>query len=154
KLRLSKVKLGGGNSSSFKINIDGTAANEVNNIEINANDSLYIFVQVNVDPNTSTLPFIISDSIQIDYNGNTQWVQLQAYGQNAIFLNKQTLTGNVSWNNTLPYVILGGIRIDSTAHLTISAGAKIYLHADAPFLVDGTLTVNGSAEERVTFSGY
>src|SRR5690606_34691984 len=27
------------------------------------------------------------------------------------------------------------------------------LHADAPFLVDGTMTVKGSAEERVTFSG-
>ncbi|MEO6136707.1 MAG: hypothetical protein ABIP35_16250, partial [Ginsengibacter sp.] len=32
KLRLSKVKLGGGNNSAFQINVDGTAASEVNNI--------------------------------------------------------------------------------------------------------------------------
>src|SRR3954467_5145811 len=48
KLQLSKVKLLGGASSSFKINVDGTAATEVNNIDINANDSLYVFVQVNI----------------------------------------------------------------------------------------------------------
>src|SRR5665647_2668302 len=50
KLRLSQVKLSGGASSSFKINVDGTAATEVDNIEINANDSIYVFIQVNVNP--------------------------------------------------------------------------------------------------------
>lgn len=152
KLRLSKVKLSGGNVSAFKINIDGMAANEANNLEIKANDSMYVFVQVNVDPTSSTLPFIISDSIQIDYNGNTHFVQLQAYGQNAVFLNKVTLSGNVTWNNTLPYVILGGIKIDTTATLKISAGTKIYLHADAPFLVNGTMTVTGTKNDPVVFS--
>src|SRR5215210_6413864 len=38
KLQLSKVKLLGSISSSFKINVDGTAATEVNNIDIAAND--------------------------------------------------------------------------------------------------------------------
>src|ERR1700712_5016290 len=41
KLRLSQVKLSGGASSAFKMNVDGTAATEVDNIEINANDSIY-----------------------------------------------------------------------------------------------------------------
>ena len=66
KLRLSQVKLSGGASSPFKINIDGTSSALVNDIEINANDSLYIFVQVNVNPSGSRLPFIVTDSIQID----------------------------------------------------------------------------------------
>ena len=35
KLRLSEVKLSGGDSSAFKINVDGTSASEVNNIVIN-----------------------------------------------------------------------------------------------------------------------
>ena len=70
KLQLSTVKISGGDSSSFKINVDGISANEVNNIEINANDSIYVFVQVNVNPNNNRLPFIIQDSILISYNGN------------------------------------------------------------------------------------
>ena len=74
---------------------------EVDNIEINANDSIYVFVQVNVNPTAANLPFILRDSILISYNGNQKFVQLQAYGQNAVFLNTVKLTGNVTWNNTL-----------------------------------------------------
>jgi hypothetical protein len=153
KLRLSAVKLSGGDSSPFKINVDGTAATEVSDVEINAEDSIYVFVQVNVNPSSATLPFILSDSIQIDYNGNKKFVQLQAYGQNAIFLKNQKIKGNVIWNKTLPYVIIGGIQIDTNSTLNISEGTKIYLHADAPFLVDGTLKVNGTKDQRVIFAG-
>ena len=153
KLRLSQVKLSGGTASPFKINVDGTAATEVNDIEINANDSIYVFVQVNVNPSGATLPFVLSDSILINFNGNKRFVQLQAYGQNAIFLKKAKLTGNVTWNNTLPYVIVGGIQVDTNAILNISAGTKIYLHADAPFLVDGTLLANGTKEGKIIFAG-
>ena len=153
KLQLSQVKLAGGSASPFKINIDGVSASEVNDIGINANDSIYVFVQVNVNPSGATLPFILSDSIVINYNGNQQVVQLQAYGQNAVFMKKARLTGNVSWNSNLPYVILGGLQIDTNATLHIAAGTKIYLHADAPFLVDGTLIANGTRDQPVIFSG-
>ena len=153
KLKVSSVKLSGGSSSPFKMNVDGIASSEVNDVEINKNDSIYVFVQVNVNPSSATLPFILTDSIEIDYNGNKKWVQLQAYGQNAIFLKKQLVTGNTTWNKTLPYVIIGGIQIDSNATLTIEAGTRIFLHADAPFLVDGSLTATGTKDEPVVFAG-
>src|SRR6185503_3985861 len=85
KLRLSSVKLMGGASSAFKINVDGISATEVNNIELEANDSVYVFVQVNVNPTAANLPFVIRDSIQVSYNGNNKFVQLEAWGQNAHF---------------------------------------------------------------------
>ncbi len=44
KLRLSSVRLMGGNTSYFKINADGFTGPEVSNIEIEANDSVYVFV--------------------------------------------------------------------------------------------------------------
>lgn len=153
KLLLSQVKLAGGAPSSFNINVDGTPADEVDNVEINANDSIYVFVQVKIDPTTADLPFIIRDSIQINYNGNKKFVQLQAYGQNANFLKSVKLTGNVTWTNTLPYVILGGILVDSNATLTIEEGTKIHLHPDAPFLVDGTLITKGTKDQRIVFAG-
>ena len=153
KLRLSLIKLSGGIASAFKININGASSVEADNIEINANDSIYIFVQVNVNPSSVTNPFILSDSISIDYNGNKKWVQLQAYGQNAVFLKREKITGNVTWDNPLPYVIIDGIQVDTASMLTISKGTKIFLHADAPFLVDGTLKVTGTKEDPVIFSG-
>ena len=50
KLRLSKIKLMGGASSAYKININGAAATEINNIEIDADDSIYVFVSVTINP--------------------------------------------------------------------------------------------------------
>src|SRR6478752_5367852 len=49
KLRLSSIKLMGGNSSYFKINADGFIGPEVSNIEIEANDSVYVFVSVSIN---------------------------------------------------------------------------------------------------------
>jgi hypothetical protein len=153
KLRLSKVKLMGGTASAYKMNVDGVVTTEASNLEIEANDSLYVFVSVTINPNAANLPFIVSDSILINYNGNKRYVQLQAYGQNANFLRNRVITGNVVWTNNLPYVILGSLRIDTTASLTIQSGCKIYSHADAPFIADGTLTVNGTKANPVIFTG-
>jgi len=153
KLTISSVKLAGGSSSPFKLNVDGTSSPEVEDIQINKNDSIYVFVQVNVNPSSATLPFILRDSIGINYNGNKKWIQLQAYGQNGVFLKNQLITGNVTWTKTLPYVVIGGIQVDSNATLNIEAGTRIFLHADAPFLVDGTLLASGTKDEPVSFSG-
>jgi hypothetical protein len=153
KLRLSKIKLAGGAASAFRINVNGAGSNEINNLEIDANDSIYVFVSVTINPNATNLPFIVADSILINYNGNTRYVQLQAFGQNANFLRSNVIAGNVVWTNNLPYVILGSIRVDTTASLTIQQGCRIYSHADAPFIVDGTLTVNGSNAAPVVFTG-
>lgn len=154
KLRLSSVTLKGGSASAFKINVDGNKGPQANEIEMEANDSIYVFVSVTINPNAANLPFVIRDSIEIDYNGNSHFVQLEAWGQNAHFLRNQVIGSNTVWTNALPYVILGGLRVDTTASLTIQKGTKVYLHADAPLIVDGTLTITGEKYDstRVYFS--
>ena len=153
KLRLSSVKLMGGSQSYFQINIDGSPGPEQDNLDLEAGDSLYIFVAVRIAPGTANLPFVIQDSIQVSFNGNRKYIQLQAWGQNARFLRNQVITANTVWDNTLPYVILGGLQVDTNATLTIPAGCRIYLHADAPLLVDGSLIVSGTKDDsgRVYF---
>jgi len=155
KLRLSKVRLMGGSTSSFHLNIDGVAGPERDNIDLDAGDSLYIFAAVQIDPRSANLPFVVQDSIEVAFNGNRRFIQLQAYGQNAHFLRNAVLTGPTVWDNQLPYVILGGLRVDSNALLTISPGTKVYFHADAPMLVDGSLVVNGQKYDslKVSFQG-
>jgi hypothetical protein len=155
KLRLSSVKLMGGTGSKYKMNVDGVATTEANGIEIEANDSVYVFVQVNVDPSSDGLPFIIRDSIQVRYNGNTELVQLEAWGQNAHFLRNKEVITNETWTNDLPYVIQGYLYVDVNQTLIIEKGCRIYIHADAPIIVDGTLKVNGEKDtiNRVYFRG-
>lgn len=153
KLLLSKIKLSGGPLSSYKMNVNGVATAEANNIEIAGNDSIYVFVTITVNPTTANLPFILSDSIAINYNGLTRFIQLEAFGQNAVFIRNGLVNGNVTFTNNLPYVIIGGLQITNGASLTINAGTKIYCHADAPILVDGQLVCNGTFTQPVIFNG-
>ncbi len=155
KLKLSSVKLMGGITSAFKINVDGISTTEATNIEIEANDSLYVFVQVNINPTAANLPFVIRDSIQVSYNGNKRWIQLEAWGQNAHFFRNREITTDEIWNNDLPYVILGYLHVNAGKKLTINKGCRIYVHADAPLIIDGSLQTNGLKDtaDRVYFSG-
>ncbi len=153
KINISSISLGGGQQSPFQINVDGTPGPVVNNTDIEANDSLYVFVTANINPNADAAPFLASDSIRITLNGSNRLVQLQAYGQNARYLESVAITSNTTWDKTLPYVILGGIQVDTGITLTINAGTRIYLHADAPFIIDGTLIANGSKNDSITFQG-
>jgi hypothetical protein len=78
---------------------------------------------------------------------------LEAFGQNANFLRNTVIDQNRTWNNQLPYVLLGTIRIDTNVTLTIDPGCKIYAASTAPIYVDGTLIINGSKAMPVIFTG-
>jgi hypothetical protein len=153
KLHLTDIRLMGGTQSYFTINIDGSPGPGVAGVDLDAGDSLYIFVAVQINPNSANLPFIVQDSIQVAFNGNLEYIQLQAWGQNANFLRNQVLTGSTVWNSALPYVIQGSLQIDTGATLSIPAGCRVYFHADAPLLVDGSLQVSGTDSNRVVFTG-
>ncbi|HEX7844874.1 MAG TPA: choice-of-anchor Q domain-containing protein [Chitinophagaceae bacterium] len=155
KLRISSVKLMGGNSSAYKINVDGIIGPEVTDLEVEANDSVYVFVQVNLNQNTANLPFIVRDSIQVSYNGKNRLVQLEAWGQNAHFFREKEINANETWNNDLPYVILGYLYVAPNQTLTINKGCRIYVHGNAPLVIDGSLQVNGLKDtvDRVYFQG-
>jgi hypothetical protein len=154
-ISISSIGLGGGSNSSFVINIDGNPGPEASNLSIPANDSLIIFVTVFIHSGTGPIPFQLQDSIRISYNGTEQFIQLKAWGQNAHFLKNQVIQSNTSWPNDLPYVIYGSLTIDSNSTLTIQPGAHIYIHADAPIYVDGSLHVLGDSlsNQRVYFTG-
>ena len=151
KINISNVQLMGGAASAFKMNVDGSEGTQFNNIEIAGNDSMYVFVRVNINPNANNQPFVIRDSIKLQWNGNTSYKQLEAWGQNAHYIRSTILQGNINWTKDKPYVILGGMIVDTNAVLTIQQGTRIHLNADAPFIVDGTLIINGTKSDSVVF---
>lgn len=153
RINLSNVQLMGGSSSPFQMNVDGSAGTQLSNIEIAKGDSIYVFVRLNINPTTTNLPFIVTDSVRIDYNGNTRFVQLDAYGQNANFLRGAHTENDTTWTNDKPVVILDGFNVSAGTRLTINAGTRIYYHANSPMIVNGTLLINGTASNRVTFAG-
>ncbi|MFP5039637.1 hypothetical protein [Parasediminibacterium sp. JCM 36343] len=151
KLSLSNVQLMGGSGSFFKLNLDGTAGTSFSNIGIDANDSLYGFVTVSINPNAANLPFIVRDSIKVSYNGNTRYLQLDAYGQNANFLRNTTINKDTTWTSNLPIVILGGVTVSQGATLTLQQGTKVYVNANAPILINGTMQALGDSTGGIRF---
>jgi len=148
---LSNVQLMGGANSYFSMNVDGSSGTTFSNIEIAPNDSVYIFVKVSVDSNNKQLPFIVQDSIRYTFNGNTRFIQLDAYGRNAIFLRNTYITQNTTFTDSLPIVILGGLYVMPNVTLTINPGTAIYSHADAPIEIYGTLRAMGDSNNRISF---
>ena len=79
-VNISSIHLAGGSSSPFRLNVDGISGIEHSDIEIDAGDSLFAFVEVTLDPNNGTLPLIIEDSLIFMTNGNEQKVKLVVWG--------------------------------------------------------------------------
>ncbi len=173
RIKISNIHLEKGNASQFIINVDGIKGNSVSDVEIAANDSIYIFIQVNVNPTSPASPFIISDAIVFNTNGNVQQVYLEAWGQNAYYhrptnaikfkdgsyLPYSLISNNPNvdtlWPNDKPHVIYGWLVIDSHQKLTIAAGSRLYFNSKAGLWVFryGQLKVMGTLGNEVLFTG-
>ncbi len=150
---LSSVKLHRGDTSYFHLNVDGFPGNSVTNLKIAAHDSLYVFATVTIDPNNKLTPFVVTDSLVATLNGQQFYVPFTAYGQNAHYIVDSILTGNVTWTDALPYVIINSAEVYTGSTLTINPGARIYMHQNSALIVLGKLVVNGTPTDTVVFQG-
>ena len=82
---VSQIRLGKGTASAYRMNVDGLSGVIVKDLEIPAKDSIYVFVEVTIDPTNANNPFVVEDKIHFVTNGNSQSVELAAWGQNAYF---------------------------------------------------------------------
>ncbi len=174
KIKISKIYLQTSGSSPYILNVDGSSGKNFTDIEIDAEDSLYIFIQVNVNPLASNSPLIIQDAILFELNGKTQKVYLEAWGQNAYY-HKPTnavyfSNGNylpystvsavnnatVTWTNDKPHVIYGWLVVDSSQTLIMQPGTKVYFYQNAGLWTYryGTLKVQGIYGNEVVFDGF
>ncbi len=178
-IRISQLSLESGNGVRWRMNVDGIPGNMQQNVEVLANDSIYVFVEVTIDPDQplSVSPFVIEDRILFETNGNTQYVNLEAWGQNANYFpsrfNKGVAVrltcnnGPLVWDDPKPYVIYGAVFVDS-CELVIPAGARIYVHGgvaendifggiynDGILYIQpaGKLTIKGTKDNPVIIQG-
>lgn len=150
KIRINSIGLAKGMDSKFHLNVDGVSANTVYSVDIPSDDSIYIFVEVFIDPSIDDL--IEKDSIVFHQNNYIQDVKTIAFGQNVNLINGQIIETK-TWTNEKPYLIYNSAMVDTLEQLTIAEGTKIYIHAGASLFVKGSLHVNGSFEEPVIFQG-
>jgi hypothetical protein len=154
-VKITSIKMAGGSSSPFHMNVDGQACVSTGDILLRGGDSLYIFVDVTINPNNSNNPLLVEDSIVFETNGNIQRVLLDAVGQDAYFHYYETLNCNEVWTNDKPHVIWGYAIIPSCCQLTIQPGTRVHLHKNSVLAADScaSLKVYGSQANPVTFQG-
>lgn len=174
-LLISSVTLRGGTLSRFRINVDGDTSIVAHDIEIAAHDSIFIFVQANINPNDQLSPFLVEDCIVFSFNNHQQELPLIAYGRNAVYhlpdrrvystyINQQ---GNVdtiwypysivecdNWDHTRPHVIFGYAVVNSNKTLHLVAGDELYFGTDSYLWIydSATLDVRGNRDNPVLFT--
>jgi len=174
---VESIKMENGASSMFRMNVDGVPTDDARDVKILANDSIYVFVEVTVDPDQplSISPFIIAEEITVSSGGRQDQVTLTAFGQNANYFPSKDAKGQlisltcnnstIRWDDPRPYVVYGLLFIDSCG-LEIPKGTQVYVHGGLArvdetifndgglfFLPEGKLRTEGTVDEPVVFQG-
>lgn len=153
-LQIESIQLANPGKSGFRMNVDGRKGDSFRDIDIWKNDSLYVLVEVTIDPNKENQPFIIEDSILFYVNGNRQSVLLQAYGQNVHLIKGGVVyKENSTFTSDLPYLVYDSIMVDKGVTLTIDKGTTLYMHNKASLIVSGTLKAKGTMDEPIVIRG-
>lgn len=179
-VKIEAVTLRGGYASRFRINVDGDTSMVARDIEIAADDSIFIFIQACINPNDQTAPYLVEDAIDFYLAGDAagsprQSLPLTAYGRNAVYHNPDHLlrvpTTDAdgrpdtidfpysiidcdTWDHTRPHVIMGYAVVDSDERLQLRSGDELYFGTNAYLWVydGGTLDVRGTRARPVLFT--
>lgn len=138
-------------SSDYKIWVNGVQATQYSDVMLFGKDSMLVLVEVKIDPQDKTTPYLVNDAVLFQTNGNLQNVMLVAYGQDANFLKDSTLACNTTWISGKAYVVMGKVTVPLGCNLTIDQGTKVYFDYKASLHVEGNLTVTGASGSPVLF---
>ena len=164
-INIPTIRLEQGESSNYRLNVDGIAGKTFENINILAKDSIFIFIETTIDIDNFPNPnneFLYTDKILFDTDGNQQDVDLVTLVKDAVFLfpeqDDEGIIETISlgfdeegeeiliegfyldddelhFTNEKPYVIYGYAAVAPNKTLTVDAGARVHFHRDAGILV-------------------
>ncbi len=152
-LRIDRVILEGGSASCFQVNVDGEAGSVISNLEISANDSAYVFVSVNVDELGSDSALFIEDRLVFHFNGISQQVVLETYGQDVEIWRGHTIVNDTVLTSAKPYLVYDSLSVAPGKRLVLMPGCRIYFHSNAGLFVYGNMEAVGTAEQPIIMRG-
>ncbi|NNK26875.1 MAG: hypothetical protein HKP06_01410 [Flavobacteriaceae bacterium] len=88
-ISIPSIRLGLGDASEYRLNVDGLPGTEFEDIQVLAEDSIFIFIETTIDINN--LPningeFLYTDAIEFDSGSNLQEVELVTLVKDATFI--------------------------------------------------------------------
>ena len=151
-INISSIRMGD-DSGIFSMNVDGVSGKVFENVEIRANDSIFIFVECRIDANDDSRPFRVEGDMEFVTNGVRQTVTLEAYGQNVVRLRGATVDHDMTFTSDRPYVVFDTLRVAAGATLTLNPGTRLYFHDKGFLQVDGTLLAMGAKDKMISMRG-
>lgn len=159
-LRLSSVRLAGGTSTGFRVNVDGESLGagsvpEINDLELRRKDSLRVYVDLKtpVDQSADFQP-ITDDLVFTLESGVEQSIHIDAASWKAVRLQNVHISRDTTISSpSVPVVVYDNLTVDSAATLTVGAGTTLYFHENAGLQVYGTVRTQGTADQPVTLRG-
>ncbi|RZK21436.1 MAG: hypothetical protein EOO56_11350 [Hymenobacter sp.] len=137
-------------TSPYTLIINGDLKQAATNFFIRGQDSLLILVRAKLPDNGQNglaKSYVLEEKLNFRTNGNDQHVLLRSFGQN-IYLHDSVLpcNGTTIWTNDRPHVLYNTVVVPAGCTLRIKPGTRIYGHAGALLVVEGTLLVNSPAD--------
>ncbi len=152
-LNIGNIHLDGPNAGLFRLNVDGFSGTDFTDVEIRANDSIFILVSTTLPPNGVDEDIDVFSAIKFLTNGVESTVTLKATGRDVERARGWTLSGDVTFSGTKPYQIFDSLVVARGATLTLPAGARLYFHDGARMVVHGRLEAHGDTGREVILSG-
>ncbi len=153
-ISIPSIGLALGETSNYRLSVDGIAGKNFNNIEILAKDSLFVFIESTIDINNFPNPdgtYLYTDKIQFDAGSNLQTVELVTLVQDAIFIYPdRDNTTKVIETLTLD---IGGEIVETELQGRELLPTELTFTNDKPYVIYGfatvpngeTLTINAGA---------
>jgi hypothetical protein len=164
--------------SKYRMTVDGMVGNNnriFEDVELLANDSLYIFIETTVNiAEANPDSFLYTDQIEFqNVSSQAQTVELVTLIQDAYFLfpqrdeegvyesiplgedaiygffldeNDPDNGNELIWTNEKPYVIYGYAAVPPNKTLTIQAGARIHCHFNSGIIAYNNSTIKALGE--------
>jgi hypothetical protein len=137
----------------FRFNVDGMAGSDFSDVEIRANDSIFVLVEATFPENGAQLPVEVNVPVDIVVNGVTSTIVLNATTRDVTRLHEPRITADTRWEGTKPIQIFDSLVVENGARLTIGAGVQLCFHAGAYMRVYGSLVTEGTPDAPVDFAG-
>lgn len=143
-ISIPKVRLGKGQASNYRLMVDGMPGKEFDNVELLANDSLYVFIEVTSDvADANPTDFLYTDQIQFGDFTNFQKVELVTLIQDAVFIYPER-SGSPN-NYTYEQIQLGvdgsgnPVTITGTnlSHTDVTNGDELHWTNTKPYVIYG-----------------
>ncbi|WP_321280499.1 hypothetical protein [Marinifilum fragile] len=149
KINLQEIYLQDENSP-YRLNVNGTAEERFANVEIGANDSLFVFVEVNLRPKDTDEAVLLEDVLVFNVNNNLQGVILSTWSQDVVLI-EEDIVNSQNWTGKRPYLLNKQISIMENTELILEEGTTVYFGKNAGLDIQGTLKAEGSFEKPVYF---